>query len=420
MNYTKDVNFFAGNNPHELVEKYGSPLYVYNEKILRQCCKDLKGLSNSPQFHVDYSTKANNNVELLKIIRSEGLHVDAMSPGELFMNKKAGFTSKEMLYVCNNVSKEELKNALVNDLLISVDSLSQLESLGQIMPENQAYAYSNKAMIRINPGKGAGHHQKVITAGKETKFGINMEDLDQVYAIAKKYNLTIVGINQHIGSLFMEAQDYIDALEIMLDFVASLPTFSDLEVIDFGGGFGIPYKKYEKQERLDLAKLSTLLDKTITDFVKKHDYKGKFFIEPGRYVVAESALILGTVHAIKENAGTHYIGTDIGFNVLQRPAMYDSHHDMEVIKQVASSERKLQTVVGNICESGDILAKKRDLPVAEVGDLIAALDAGAYGFSMASSYNQRPRPAEILIEENGNVRLIRRAETLEDLAQYFV
>lgn len=420
MKYTQDINFFVGNYVHELLEKYGSPLYVYNENILRERCQELKKLSSSSQFCVNYSAKANTNPELLKIVRSEGLVVDAMSPGELMMNKKAGFTSEEILYVCNNVSPAELKNAVCNDLLISVDSLSQLETLGKVMEENPNHAYSGKVMIRINPGKGAGHHQKVITAGKETKFGINPSDMDTVYEILKKYNLKLAGINQHIGSLFMEAQAYVDAMHILLDIVETLPTFKDIEIIDFGGGFGIPYKKYEGQARLDLASLSNLIHTTIIDYVEKTGYTGKFYVEPGRYVAAECSVLLGTVHAVKENAGTHYIGTDLGFNVLQRPAMYDSHHDVEVHKKNAdaSPEMLVQTVVGNICESGDILAKKREVAKAEEGDAVAVLDAGAYGYSMASTYNHRTRPAEILIEQNGNVRLIRRAETLEDLLLY--
>ncbi len=418
MNYTKDINFFVGNNPHDLVEKYGSPLYVYNENVLRERCKDLKNLSDSKQFYIDYSAKANTNPEILKIIRSEGLIVDAMSPGELMMNKKAGFTSDEILYVCNNVSKEEFKNALQNDVLVSVDSISQLESMAQVMQENPNHKHSKRVMIRINPGKGAGHHEKVVTAGKLTKFGINPEDIDQVIAILEKYDVKLVGINQHIGSLFMDAQAYIDAMQILLDFIPTLPNFKDIEIIDFGGGFGIPYKKYENEPRLDLASLSKLINSTMESFIAKTSYTGKFYIEPGRYVVAESALILGEVYATKENGGNHFIGTDLGFNILARPAMYDSHHDVELYQKNPSSEMMVQTVVGNICESGDILAKNRNLPRAEVGDIVGALDAGAYGFSMTSTYNHRPRPAEVLIEANGNVRLIRRRETLEDLLAY--
>lgn len=252
MNYTKDINFFMGNTPHELVKKYGSPLYVYSENILRERCQDLKKLSNSKQFFINYSAKANTNPELLKIIHSEGLVVDAMSPGELMFNKKAGFKSEEILYVCNNVSSEELKNALQNDVLISVDSISQLQSLAEIMEANPNHAYSHKVMIRINPGKGAGHHKKVITAGKETKFGVNPHDFNQVFEILKKYNIKLIGLNQHIGSLFMEAEAYVEAMNVMFDFVVTLPNFKDIEIIDFGGGFGIPYKKYEKQARLDL------------------------------------------------------------------------------------------------------------------------------------------------------------------------
>ncbi len=418
MNYTKDINFFVGNNPHDLVAKYGSPLYVYNENILRERCRDLRGLSSSKQFGIDYSAKANTNPEILKIVRSEGLIVDAMSPGELMMNKKAGFSPDEILYVCNNVSKEEFKNALQNDVLVSVDSISQLESMAEVMQANPNHKHSKRIMIRINPGKGAGHHEKVITAGKQTKFGINPEDMPTVLDILNKNNIKLVGVNQHIGSLFMDAQAYIDAMQFLLGFLPTLPNFKDIEIIDFGGGFGIPYKKYENEARLDFNSLSKLLNETMDEFIAKTGYTGKFTLEPGRYVVAECALILGNVYAVKENAGTHYVGTDIGFNVLARPAMYDSHHDVEVYKAKESSELQVQTVVGNICESGDILAKNRNIPKAEVGDIVGVLDAGAYGFSMASTYNHRPRPAEILIEANGNVRQIRRRETIEDLLAY--
>ena len=410
--YTDSCNFFGKTSPQELAEIYGTPLYVYNESLLRRRCRELRGLSSHPGFRVNYSAKANTNLSLLSIIREEGCVVDAMSPGELHMNRLAGFEPQDILYVCNNVSAEELQNALNHGLLISVDSLAQLDLLGTLNCRD-------KVMVRFNPGIGAGHHQKVVTAGKETKFGVTPEEVGAVFELLRKHDLTLAGINQHIGSLFMEPQGYLDAAAFLLSLAENLPEngLATLEVIDFGGGFGIPYRKYENQPRLDMAELGGKLHSMLQDWTQRTGYKGRFFVEPGRYVAAECGLLLGRVHATKNNGENRYVGTDIGFNVLVRPAMYDSHHDIEVYRENGKPDATLmeQTVVGNICESGDILAKKRPLPPVQQGDLLGVLDAGAYGYVMASTYNQRLRPAEVLIDEAGNHRCIRRRETLEDL-----
>ena len=245
---TDKVRFFGNTTPQELAAQYGTPLYVYNEDVLRQRCRELLGLSSLPGFHVNYSAKANTNLALLRIVREEGCHADAMSPGELHINKLAGFTPDRLLYVCNNVSTDEMKNAADNDLIVSVDSLSQLDQYGKVNP-------GGKVMIRINPGIGAGHHKKVITAGKETKFGIDPISLDEVRALLKKHSLTLAGVNQHIGSLFMEPDNYLNAIEFLLHFVQSdlADLLPGIEIIDFGGGLGIPYRKYEEEPRLDMA-----------------------------------------------------------------------------------------------------------------------------------------------------------------------
>lgn len=406
--YTDNMDFFGKLSPWELKAKYGTPLYVYNEKILRQRCRDLMGLSDHPGFRVNYSVKANANLALLRIIRSEGLVADSMSPGEVHIAMQAGFPASEILYICNNVAPEEMRFALDRGILVGVDSLSQLEALGKV---NRG----GKAVVRFNPGIGAGHHKKVITAGAETKFGIGAGDIGELLDILKRYDMTLAGINQHIGSLFLDPQGYLDAADVLLDIARDF--LNDLEIIDFGGGFGIPYQKYEGQARLDLAQVRDGFDAKIKAFSNETGYKGLFLIEPGRYISAECGLLLGSVYSTKNNGPIRFVGTDLGFNTLMRPAMYGSFHDIEVYRQGAGPDKNLmtQTVVGNICESGDILAKDRDLPEMQVGDLVAALDAGAYGYAMASSYNQRQRPAEVLIDENGNDFLIRRRETLEDL-----
>jgi len=293
-------------------------------------------------------------------------------------------------------------------ILISVDSLSQLEMLGRI---NQGGAVA----LRFNPGTGAGHHEKVITAGAGTKFGIQENMIEDTKAIAKKYGMRIVGINQHIGSLFLDGKPFIDSVKSLLHIAAK---FDNLEFVDLGGGFGIPYRRFHGEKRLDLQKLSNELAPLLLDFRKQYGGDLKFKIEPGRYPFAECGAILGTVHAVKTNYGTKYIGTDIGFNVLMRPMLYDSYHEVVAFRNnrilEARNEEKV-TILGNICETGDILARDRYMPPLQEGDVLGVLDAGAYGYVMSSNYNQRLRPAEVLITLNGDIRLIRRRDTLEDL-----
>ncbi|MDR1685363.1 MAG: diaminopimelate decarboxylase [Desulfovibrio sp.] len=421
-------DFFGRSTPEELIENFGSPLYVYNENILRARCRALKALSADPGFKVCYSTKANGNPHLLRIIREEGSAADAMSPGELAVLRRAGFPRKDTCYVCNNVSREELALACREADHVSVDSVSQMESFGQVNPDGEI-------MIRVNPGIGAGHHDKVVTAGKNTKFGIVPDDFDAVRDILRKYRLTLIGLNQHVGSLFMDPKPYLDAAAWLL---RTAERFPDIRLIDFGGGFGIPYRRREGEKALDMRAFGEKFDALLGAFRARTGYAGEFLIEPGRYVTAECSVLLGRVHAVKNNGPVRYVGTDIGFNVLARPVMYDAFHDVVVYGRQSGNaaapgaerpggefgtpaayarERPLmtQTIVGNICETGDVLAGERELPEAVVGDIIGVLDAGAYGHAMSSNYNQRLRPAEVLITADGRNRLIRRRDTVEDL-----
>jgi diaminopimelate decarboxylase len=417
MNYiyskvSNEKNFFGQTDPIQLAEKYGTPLYVYNEKILRKRCKDLKELINYPNFTVNYSPKANSNLELIKIVRDEGLCVDAMSPGEIYINLMAGYKPEEIFFISNNVSEDEFRYAIHAGVKISVDSVSQLEMYGKINP-------GGKIAFRINPGVGAGHHQKQNTAGQKTKFGIEITSIDEVKKIIEEYNLKLIGINQHIGSLFMNGDAYLESTENILKIAKQ---FDDLEFIDLGGGFGIPYQKQANQPRLDLKELGNKLTVVINNWINDYGKEIEFKIEPGRYIVAESSILLGKVNAVKTNYKIRYVGTDLGFNVLLRPAMYDSHHDVEIYRTNGTPSLKEESVriVGNICETGDIIAKDRILPEIFEKDILGVLDSGAYGYSMSSNYNNRLRPAEVLIQSDGTSRLIRRRDTLEDLVRNFV
>ncbi len=395
----------------ELIKNYGSPLYIYDEGILRKRCQELKNLLSSKNFHVNYSAKANTNLELLKIVNEEGLDVDAMSPGEIFIEEKAGFTPDRIFYISNNVSAEEMRLVIDKGIMVSVDSLSQLELYGQINPDS-------KVAVRFNPGVGIGHHDKVKTGGKKTKFAVQRDFIPLVKVILKKYNLTLAGINQHMGSLFMNGDKYLDGVENLFEIAKEFP---GLEFIDIGGGFGIPYELGE--DRLNLNELGQRLDKVYTKFLAEYDNKDLILkIEPGRYIVAECGVLLGKTYSVKENYGMKYIGTDLGFNVLMRPMLYESYHEIKVLKyrdNVTDIGKETVNIVGNICESGDIVAQERELPIIDEGDIIAVMDTGAYGFVMSSNYNCRLRPAEVLIDRQGNDRLIRKRETYNDLLRNF-
>ncbi len=417
MNYvyaeiTKESNFFGNSNPVELAKKYGTPLFVYSENILRERCRELKNLVDYKNFVVNYSPKANSNLELLKIVNSEGLYVDAMSPGEIAVNLKAGFKPSQIFYISNNVNEAEFKYAIDAGVKISVDSVSQLETYGKLNP-------GGRVAIRINPGVGAGHHKKVVTGGKKTKFGIEMKFIPEVKEILKKYDLTLIGINQHIGSLFMEGTTYAHSTETILSLAKE---FNTLEFVDLGGGFGIPYKKQDGEKRLDLKELGTQLSGVINNWIREYGKEIQVKIEPGRYISAECGIILGEVNTVKYNYDLKYIGTDVGFNVNMRPILYDSHHDIEIYRESDVKSDKIESVriVGNICETGDILAKDRILPEIFEKDIIGVLDSGAYCFTMCSNYNNRLKPAEVLIDGDGNDRLIRRRDTIDDLMRNFL
>ena len=261
--------------------------------------------------------------------------------------------------------------------------------------------------------------KRLLPPAKKTKFGIAADQLDEARRIAAQYNLKIVGVNQHIGSLFMEPTPYLQAAEKFLHLAGQFP---ELELVDLGGGFGIPYHKLAGEGRLDLDLLNQGLTHLVEGFVNKYGRQVIFKSEPGRYIAAECGNLLGKVTSKKNNGGTTFVGTDIGFNVLARPVMYNSWHDIQLYRDgclIEEQNHDIVTIVGNICESGDVIAKERELPPIQIGDILNVLDAGAYGYAMSSNYNNRLRPAEVLIDSSGEPRLIRRRENFDDLLRTF-
>lgn len=395
-----DTIKLSNEQAQELVKQYGSPLYVYDEKVLRKRCREMKNLVKRPQYVPLYSVKANTNIELMKIIREEGFHVDAMSEGEILLEEKAGYQPSEIFMVTNNISDEEIKFAIESGILMSCDSLSQLDRYGRLNP-------GGRVAVRINPGMGAGHSDKVITAGS-CKFGIEYSKADLIKEVTARYGLKLIGLNQHVGSLFLDYNTFIEACRRMFAFAKQ---FEGLEILDLGGGYGVPY---HGEQRLDMEGLGKELEKLIDEFTASYGNPDiRVYTEAGRYIVAECGELLGTVYSRKEVYGIKYIGTDLGFNVLIRPILYDSYHEVEVFND--NEDFETVCIAGDICESGDILAYNRYLPLMRHGDIIGVKNAGAYGYAMASNYNSRLRPAEVLLREDGSVQLIRKRDTYEEL-----
>ena len=394
---------FAKKYVSELVEKFSSPLYVYSEMILRESCQKIKQLCPLKNFQVHYAVKANSNIALLKIIRSEGLQAEVISIPELKLAQMAGWKKKEILFSGNNITEEDLYFLIQNQFFICLDSLCQLETYFALGGDN--------ACIRINPLKGEGHHERVITAGK-VKFGIDLPQVAAAFELAQKKNRKIVGINSHIGSLFLESAPFQKAAELLLQIAEKYP---NINYIDFGGGFGIAYK--ESEEDFSISNYAKKFTAILTEWLAKTKREVSFGIQPGRYIVAHAGCCLAKVNSIKNNQGINFLGTDLGFNFLLRPEFYGAYHKIIHCSNNSKKTKKF-TITGNICESGDVLGKDRNLPEdTKIGDMLAILDTGAYGFSMASNYNSMLRPAEILIDLKGEAKLIRKRESLSDLTE---
>ncbi|MGB9915684.1 MAG: diaminopimelate decarboxylase [Candidatus Bathyarchaeales archaeon] len=402
--------YFDGVLASELAAKFDTPLYVISESRIRDNYRRLhKALTSYyGKIRVLYATKANSNLSVLKILATEGAHLDAVSPGEVSMALKAGFSPERILFTGTSVRNDELKFLADAKITINVDSLSQLERLLKI-------ATPAVLSVRVNPEIGAGHHDHCITAGKNTKFGLWENDALTAYRQARKAGVTRFGIHMHIGSGVLAVEPFVLALEKLLGIAKRIhdEVGINFEFVDMGGGLGVPYKPEDKELALNAfaENVLSLFKQKIAEYNLGEPF---FCVEPGRYLVCDACILLTAVNTVKTTPFKKFVGVDAGFNTLIRPAMYGSYHHILVANKLDVEDAETYDVVGPICESGDVLAKDRRLPKIQEGDLLAVLNAGAYGYSMSSQYNARPRAAEVLVK-NGKYALVRRRETFDDL-----
>jgi len=386
-----------------IAEKFGTPVYVYEEGKIRSQLQSLERNINYEHLRILYAVKANSNPYILKIFKEGGSGVDAVSPGEITLALKTGFLPKSILFTGNNITDEEMDFAAEKGVLLNIDSISRLEKFGKKYP-------GCNVCVRINPDVGAGHHDHCITGGPKSKFGIWYSEVEKIKRIARDYKLEIVGIHEHIGSQILEVDKFLTAMEVLLRVA---PNFPNLEFIDFGGGLGVPYRS--KENSLAIEELGQKISERFRDFCEKYGRKLLLVIEPGRFLLAESGYLLTRVNTVKRNPDSRvFVGVDSGFNHLIRTAMYGSFHPIINISNRDGKKEKAD-IVGNLCESGDKFAEDRDIRQAREGDLLVIGVAGAYGYSMSSNYNLRPRPSEVLVKLNGVLQLIRERETIENL-----
>lgn len=392
----------------DLAEEFGTPIYVTSGDRVRENYRritDAMEATYSGEVRVHYACKANTNLSVLRILESEGARIDAVSLGEVESALRAGFEPERILYTGTAVSEEEMEGVVERGATVNADSLDGLEKLAE--------AGGNRFSMRINPEVGAGHHDHCITGGPESKFGVWEDDAVEAYRRGNELGLEPVGIHMHIGSGILDADRFVPAVEKLMEVAGRVADEAgvEFEFIDIGGGVGVPYRPGEEQ--LDVEDFAEKVVAAFETGLEEYDLgTPALAMEPGRYLVADTTLLLTEVATVKETPFHSFTGVDAGFNTLLRPAMYGSYHHIFNATNPDGDVAKY-SVAGPVCESGDLLARERELPEVRVGDVLAVRDAGAYGFAMTSRYNSRPLPAEVLID--GEPRLMRERESLDDL-----
>jgi diaminopimelate decarboxylase len=407
--------YIGGHDTVALAGEYGTPLYVTDEqKILENYRRFCAALTRHyPAVQVLYAAKANGNLAILRTLAREGAGADVFSAGELSLALTAGMDPARLLFNGSSKTPGDLALAVEKRVKVSLDSVDELRQLNAIA---KAQGRTIEVSFRVNPALEVPTHPKIATGLKTSKFGIPADRILAAYREARDAsNIIPVGLHCHIGSQILAVEPFARAAGVMAEVAREVTDLGiELSFLDIGGGLGIPY-----QRAIDVAptpeEYADAVMPVFLDGIRQCGISPELWVEPGRWLVGESTLLLTRVNSVKRTHKT-FMNVDAGFNLLARPVMYDSYHEVVVANKAEAPAQEQYTVTGPICETGDILAHDRMLPAVEAGDIIAVLDAGAYGFSMSSQYNSRPRCPEVMVSGE-HAGLMRRAETVEDLTR---
>jgi diaminopimelate decarboxylase len=382
-----------------IADEFGTPVYVYHaEKIAAQYQK-LKDAFAGQDVVFFYASKALTNINVLQYIKSLGANVDCSSVNEVRLALHAGFPAEKILYTSNGIAFDEIEEAKNLGVHINIDSLSNLEKFGK------KFGHSYPVGIRLRPNILAGGNLKISTGHDKSKFGIPVDQFEKIIECVEKNNLFIQGLHIHTGSEIKDADVFVKGIEKLFDII---PHFKELEFIDLGGGFKVPYKEGDSETDIHL-----LAQKVKEAFANHPNPRHlQIWFEPGKFLVSEAGYFITQVNVLKKTSSTIFAGVNSGFNHLIRPMFYNSYHRIENISNETGPKKKY-TVVGNICET-DTFAEDREINEIKEGDYLVFYNAGAYGFEMASNFNSRLKPAEVLVK-NGTPVLIRRRDVFEDL-----
>ncbi len=387
----------------QAVDEFSTPLYLYDGDRVVQCYRELYDFIPWPKLKIHYAMKANYNFQLLKLLNEQGAALDTVSPAEVLLAIKAGFSRDRIIYTANNMTESEVEMVKSLDVLMNIGSLSRLERFGKKYP-------GSEICLRFNPDVVDGGHKHIMTGGDLTKFGILMKDVDQVVELVKKYELTVVGIHEHTGSGLQHTESVFQSMKNIMA-IATVDKFPDLKFLDFGGGFKVPYEPEE--ERIDYVEMGAEITRLFSEYCRQYGRELEMYFEPGKYIVAEAGYLLVEVNTIKDNNGRIIVGCNSGFPQLIRPMLYDAYHHIVNLSN-PNGELKKYDICGNICETGDRFAEQREIAEIREGDILSIENSGAYCYSMGSVYNLRPMPAEVVVY-NGEIKLARRALTNEEL-----
>jgi len=384
-----------------IAHTYGCPVYVYDAyKIRSQYERLIKAFAAVPSLRINYAMKALSNGSILKLMRKLGAGLDTVSIQEVKLGLHAGFAPEQIIFTPNGVSMEEIEEAASLGVQLNIDNLSILEQFGSKHPHVPV-------CIRINPHVMAGGNSKISVGHIDSKFGISIHQIPHILRIVENTKMHINGIHMHTGSDILDIDVFLYAAEILFD---AAKHFRELKFIDFGSGFKVPYKEGDIQT--DIEELGEKLSQRFLEFCKLYGRDLTLAFEPGKFLVSEAGFFLVKVNVVKQTTSTVFAGIDSGFNHLIRPMFYGATHFIENISN-PEGKKRFYSVVGYICET-DTFASNRQIAEISEGDILCFRNAGAYCYTMASNYNSRPRPAEVLWID-GQAKLIRKAETLEDL-----